>query len=217
MNLLLMNCETKQGPETAPSPLSLPLSPWLSGGLVFVSPTQCLGAEHSPGAPTDLLHVCNPPHGVRSAKRRATCKAAIVKCYKEIKKKEWQDPFFLSLVREHTDRHTHTHTYTHTNTYAAFTLHHSVWPISLTLHGGALEMHCGSVRSVGSVARVKKLRHFHLFRQTTDPSDNQNVLCKLYANKPMSNEIPFVIQPGKTHGYVEKPTPSVIHRRTCAV
>ena len=46
-----------------------------------------------------------------------------------------------------------------------FTPPPSVDGFSLTLHGGAREMHCGSVRSVGSVAGVKKLRNVQLFRQ----------------------------------------------------
>ena len=43
---------------------------------------------------------------------------------------------------------------------------------------GALEMHSGAVCSVGSVARIEKLRNVQLFKTATEPSANQIVLCK---------------------------------------
>ena len=75
---------------------------------------------------------------------------------------------------------------------------------------GALEMHCGSVRSVGSVACVKKLRNVQLFRQQRIHrpirSHCANTLLWRYLDSVQWNS--HVIQPGKKHGCVKKPAGS---------
>ena len=73
-------------------------------------------------------------------------------------------------------------------------------------------MHCGSVRSVGYVAGVKKLRNVQLFRQRRIPVDQSDHVIQIYAKYIVFNEIAFVIQHMKTHGHVKKP-PSVDDRR----
>ena len=86
-----------------------------------------------------------------------------------------------------------------------FTLHTSTDLIDFAW--GALEMHCGSVRSVGSVACVKKLRNVQLFRQRR---------MQIFTNT-LSNEIDFVKQLEKHNDMSKSPHTSVIRRRTCAV
>ena len=72
---------------------------------------------------------------------------------------------------------------------------------------GALQLHCRSVRSVGSVACVKKLRNIQLFRQRR---------MQIFTNT-LSNEIDFVKQLEKHTDMSKSPHTSVIRRRTCAV
>ena len=73
----------------------------------------------------------------------------------------------------------------------------------------SLELHCGSVRSVTSVACVKML-NFIGRDWSVGQSDR---VMRIYANT-LSNEIAFLIQPGKTHGHVKKP-PSIDGRVQC--
>ena len=71
--------------------------------------------------------------------------------------------------------------------------------------GGALEIHCESGCSVGSVACVKSLEMFNFWGSggQSDCALTQIHYCD--AIWTLSNEIAFVIQPGKTRECVKKP------------
>ena len=65
-------------------------------------------------------------------------------------------------------------------------------------------MHCGSVRSVGSVACVKKFKMFHFTGSDGSVGQSDHVV-QIYQNT-LSKENAFVIKLGKTHGYIKKKT-----------